>query len=129
MPIAPTRRTSPVITIVRGFLALVFITYGVVKIFGGQYYYGDWTISKATADGPGLVWAFYGFSPVYGRFIGFCELIPGILLLIPRTAMVGAMALFPVALNITMMDFTYRFPSVRYMALLYTVLLAFLLWT
>jgi hypothetical protein len=129
LPNATLRRASTPVVVVRGFLALVFITYGVVKIFGGQFYYGDWSMTKATVDGPSLVWSFYGFSPVYGRFIGFCELIPAILLLIPRTAMVGAMALFPVALNITVMDFTYRFPSVRYMALLYTVLLAFLLWT
>lgn len=123
------RRPSVFVAIVRAFLALVFIAYGVVKIFGGQFFYGDWTMSKTTVDGPSLVWAFYGYSPFYGRFIGFCELIPALLLLFPRTAMVGAMALFPVALNITVMDFAYNFPTVRYMALLYTVLLAFLLFT
>ncbi len=123
------RRPSIIVGIVRAFLAIVFIAYGVVKIFGGQFFYGDWTMSKTTVDGPSLVWAFYGYSPFYGRFIGFCELIPAILLLFPRAALVGAMALFPVALNITVMDFTYNFPEVRYMALFYTLLLAFLLFT
>lgn len=118
-----------VLTGIRIFVGLVFTVYGVVKIFGGQFYYGDWTMSKATVEGPGLVWAFYGFSPYYGRFIGFAELLPALMLFMPRTATIGAALLFPVALNITAMDFFYGFPSVKWMALLYTALLGVLLWT
>jgi len=122
-------RLNPrVLLVLRVFVGVVFVAYGIVKIFGGQFYYGDWTISKSTANGPGLVWAFYGFSPYYGRFIGFAELTPAIMLLIPRTATVGAALLFPVALNITVMDFFYGFPSVKWMALLYTTLLGVLLY-
>ncbi|MBC7897669.1 MAG: hypothetical protein H7066_19785 [Cytophagaceae bacterium] len=116
------------LTAIRIFVGLVFAVYGVVKIFGGQFYYGDWTMSKATVEGPGLVWAFYGYSPYYGRFIGFCELLPALMLFVPRTATVGAALLLPVALNITVMDFFYGFPSVKWMALLYTALLGVLLW-
>jgi uncharacterized membrane protein YphA (DoxX/SURF4 family) len=121
-------RSSRSLTVIRLFLATVFIAYGVVKLMGGQFYYGDWVIDKKTVGGPFLVWAFYGYSPMYGRFVGFTEVIPGILLLIPRTATLGAAALLLVSLNITVMDFAYGFPSVKYMALFYTVLLAILLW-
>lgn len=114
--------------LIRRFLAVVFIAYGSVKLLGGQFVYDDWTITRSSADGPFLVWAFFGYSPVYARFIALCELIPAILLLVPRTAFAGAVALFPVALNITVMDFAYGFPGVKYMVAAYTLLLAWLLW-
>jgi uncharacterized membrane protein YphA (DoxX/SURF4 family) len=121
-------RRGSILTAIRVFLAIVFISYGVVKLFGGQFYYGDWTIDKKTVGGPFLVWAFYGYSPVYARFIALAELVPGIMLLIPRLATVGAAALFAVSLNVTVMDFAFDFPDVKYAALVYTALLGVLLW-
>ena len=121
-------RWAASLTVIRVFLAITFGTYGLVKVLGGQYNYGDWVIDKKTVDGTSLVWAFYGYSPMYGRFTGLFELIPAILLLIPRTATIGAAALFAVALNVTAMDFGFHYPAVKYFALGYTVLLAVLLW-
>ncbi len=121
-------RWSIVLTIVRVGLALIFAMYGLLKVLGGQYNYGDWVIDKKTTDGTSLVWAFFGYSPFYGRLTGLFELIPAILLMIPRTATIGAAALFAVSLNITAMDFAYGYPAVKYMALLYTILLGLLLW-
>jgi len=115
------------VLVIRIFLGIVFLTYGIIKLFGGQFYYGDWTISKKTVGGTFLVWAFYGYSPAYGRFIGLCESVPALMLLFPRTALLGAAALFAVNLNITVMDFCYGFPGVRWAALMYTILLAVLL--
>jgi uncharacterized membrane protein YphA (DoxX/SURF4 family) len=121
-------RWSATLHVIRVFLAITFATYGLVKVLGGQYNYGDWVIDKKTVDGTSLVWAFYGYSPMYGRFTGLFELVPAILLLIPRTATIGAAALFAVALNVTAMDFGFHYPAVKYFALGYTVLLAVLLW-
>ena len=121
-------RWAATLHVIRVFLAITFATYGLVKVLGGQYNYGDWVIDKKTVDGTSLVWAFYGYSPVYGRFTGLFELVPAILLLIPRTATIGAAALFAVALNVTAMDFGFHYPAVKYFALGYTVLLAVLLW-
>jgi len=121
-------RWAATLAVIRVFLAITFGTYGLVKVLGGQYNYGDWVIDKKTVDGTSLVWAFYGYSPMYGRFTGLFELVPAILLLIPRTATIGAAALFAVALNVTAMDFGFHYPAVKYFALGYTVLLAVLLW-
>ena len=121
-------RQTTVLTVIRVFIGLVFLTYGLVKVLGGQFDYGPWVMDKATVDGPSLVWAFYGYSPVYGRATGLFELLPAIMILIPRTATIGAAALFAVSLNITIMDFAYHYPAVKYFALLYTTLLAGLLW-
>jgi uncharacterized membrane protein YphA (DoxX/SURF4 family) len=124
----PQTRWAGALTVIRVFLGITFATYGLVKVLGGQYNYGDWIIDKKTVDGTSLVWAFYGYSPFYGRFTGLFELIPAILLLIPRTATIGAAALFAVALNVTAMDFGFDYPAVKYFALAYTVLLGLLLW-
>jgi len=116
------------LVMIRRFLGVVFIAYGIVKLLGGQFVYDEWTITRSTANGPFLVWAFYGFSPAYARFIALCELVPGVMLLFPRTAFAGALALFPVALNITAMDFGFGFPGVKYMVTVYTAMLALLIW-
>jgi len=121
-------RWAATLRVIQVFLAITFGTYGLVKVLGGQYNYGDWVIDKKTVDGTSLVWAFYGYSPMYGRFTGLFELVPAILLLIPRTATIGAAALFAVALNVTAMDFGFHYPAVKYFALGYTVLLGVLLW-
>lgn len=126
-PLAPPR-WARTLTVIRVFLGITFATYGLVKLLGGQYNYGDWVIDKKTVDGTSLVWAFYGYSPFYGRFTGLFELVPAILLLIPRTATIGAAALFAVALNVTAMDFGFDYPAVKYFALAYTILLGVLLW-
>lgn len=123
-----SRRRSTALVLVRVVLGLIFAMYGILKVLGGQYNYGDWVIDKKTTDGTSLVWAFFGYSQFYGRLTGLFELIPAILLLIPRTATIGALALFAVSLNITAMDFAYHYPVVKYMALLYTTLLGVLLW-
>jgi hypothetical protein len=121
-------RLATVLTFVRIGLGLIFAMYGIVKVLGGQFNYGDWVLDKKTVDGTSLVWAFFGYSQFYGRLTGLFELIPAILLMIPRTATIGAAALFAVSLNITAMDFAYDYPAVKWMALLYTTLLGVLLW-
>ncbi|HEY7314830.1 MAG TPA: DoxX family membrane protein [Gemmataceae bacterium] len=106
----------------RLIVALAFITYGLVKILGGQFYHGDWVIDSRTTDPTSLVWCFFGYSPVYARLIGLGEFIPGLLLLFPRTKTLGALALLPVTLNITVMDFCFGFPAVKYTSLWLSIL-------
>ena len=108
----------------RWLVGLAFICYGLVKILGGQFYHGDWVIDSRTTDPTTIVWCFFGYSPVYARLIGLGEFVPGLMLLFPRTKTLGAAALLPVTLNITVMDFCFGFPPVKYTSLLLTVLTA-----
>ena len=48
-------RWAATLTVIRVFLAITFTTYGLVKVLGGQYNYGDWVIDKKTVDGTSLV--------------------------------------------------------------------------
>lgn len=113
-----TKTTS----LIRFFLAITFLFYGLVKVAGGQFKYDDFVLDSQTTDGPTMVWCFYGYSPVYGRLIGLAEMLPALLLLIPRTRTLGALLLLPIAANIAVMDFCFRFPEVKYFALLLTAL-------
>ncbi|HWM36155.1 MAG TPA: hypothetical protein VNS49_03415 [Streptomyces sp.] len=124
---ASSKLISRLTTVTRVLLCVVFVTYGTVKLLGGQYDYGDWVISNRTADGTSVVWAFYGYSPVYGRFTGLYEVVPALLLLSRRTATLGALGLFAVSLNVTVMDFAFDYPMVKYFALAYTLLCVFLI--
>ncbi|MGW6929953.1 hypothetical protein ACWGE0_07760 [Lentzea sp. NPDC054927] len=118
-----SKAPSKTILVIRLLMAAIFALYGCVKLFGGQFYYGDWdNLSKSTVDGTSLVWLFYGYSPFYGRITGLFELIPAVMLLFRRTTFLGAAALFVIGLNITLMDFAFDYPSVKYMAALYTIL-------
>jgi uncharacterized membrane protein YphA (DoxX/SURF4 family) len=111
----------------RVFLGVMFLIYGTVKLCGGQFYHGDFVIDSQTTDGTSLVWCFFGWSYAYTIFIGLSECAVGLLLLIPPTATLGAVALFPLTLNITVMDFCFQFPAVKYTSLLFTTLCALLL--
>jgi uncharacterized membrane protein YphA (DoxX/SURF4 family) len=116
------------LTILRVSLAGVFIVYGTAKLLGGQFIFGKaWVIDSRTTDRPTLVWSFYGYSPIYGRLIGLMELGPAILLLIPRMRLLGALALFAVSANITVMDFCFDFPPVKYISLILTAACAMLI--
>jgi hypothetical protein len=113
---------SAILFLIRLGVGGTFILYGLVKLLGGQFFFShDWVISGRTTDGPTLVWCFYGYSPVYGRLIGLAELVPGALLLLPRLRTVGALLLLPVSAHITVLDFCFDFPAVKYFSLLLTL--------
>ncbi len=109
------------LALVRLFLAITFLCYGLLKVLGGQFLYGGFLLDSRSVDGPTMVWAFYGYSPVYGRLIGVAELLAGALLLVPRTRTLGALLLLPIAANITVLDFCFDFPAVKYFALTLTL--------
>ncbi|MBX7106091.1 MAG: hypothetical protein K1X57_18565 [Gemmataceae bacterium] len=94
----------------RLFVAGVLLLYGLLKVTGGQFIPGEFTFDSRTDSLVTLVWHFYGYSPVYHRFLGVAECVPGLLLLWPRTATLGALMALPVALNIAVMDWCFGFP-------------------
>src|SRR5262245_48822517 len=111
-----------ILLLCRLVVGVAFVTYGAVKLLGGQFHHGDFVIDSRATDGTWLVWCFFGYSRPYAWFVGLCELVPGLLLLFPRTKALGALALLAVSLNFTVLDFCFDFPPVKYTALLLTVL-------
>lgn len=91
-------RRNPVLqrlaVISRILLALAFIPTSLVKILGQRF-------TVMPVDTPlGFFFEAMYRSGDYWRFIGVGQLLAGILILIPRTATLGAVLFFPIVLNI-----------------------------
>jgi uncharacterized membrane protein YphA (DoxX/SURF4 family) len=54
-----------------------------------------------------LMWAFYGYSKAYAIIIGIFEIIGGLLLLINRTRIAGAIILTTILFNVILQDIFY----------------------
>ena len=94
---------------VRVILAAVFILYGVMKLLGLQLSTGDLSNMRFGEASPMLVtWHFFSLSPLYHHAIGVAQIITGLLLIVPRTAPVGALCFFVIILNIVLINFGYN---------------------
>ena len=96
------------ILFVRGFLALVFIVYGTLKLLGLQLATGDLSNLRFGEASPMIVtWHFFSLSPLYHHAIGAAQIVTGVLLIIPRTAAVGALCFLVIIVNIVLINFGY----------------------
>jgi hypothetical protein len=128
-------RSDTLVRAMRWIVSLVVLAYGLLKlgILGQPQFVYDWdeiTFRRGDPHAFTMIWHFYGYSRAYGTFIALCEIIPAVLMLLPRTATVGALGVFVVMLNVTVMDWTFGMP--RPATLLATGLWlgsAVLLWT
>jgi uncharacterized membrane protein YphA (DoxX/SURF4 family) len=94
---------------IRIILAAVFILYGVMKLLGLQLSTGDLSDMRFREASPMLVtWHFFSLSPLYHHAIGVAQIITGLLLIVPRTAPVGALCFFVIILNIVLINFGYN---------------------
>jgi hypothetical protein len=95
------------ITVVRYTLGLAILTYGISKLFNFQFQVSAWTYDHPLirTSGSMLTWAFLGYEPWFQFVLGVFETIPGLLLLTRRTWRLGALLLFPVLLNVVLINF------------------------
>jgi len=93
-------------TLARLMLAIGMMPYGVSKLFDLQFQVGAWNYARPLGELPGtlLTWAFLGYSPVFQFLMGVFETAPAILLLFARTRRLGALLMFPVLLNVWMIN-------------------------
>ncbi len=80
--------------IVRALLALAFVPSGLVKILGKPF------TTLPTSDPVGYFFAGFFSAGGYYRFIGVAQWLAAGLLLMPRTATVGALVSLPIIVNI-----------------------------
>ncbi|MFA0965031.1 DoxX family protein [Roseivirga sp. BDSF3-8] len=84
-------------------IAMGFIPSGLVKIFGERF--TDLSVNHPMGN---YLQAVYD-TGYYYTFIGIVQVVAAILLLIPRTALLGAVIYFPVILNIFFLTISTRF--------------------
>lgn len=98
--------------IVRFYVGLMLINYGMVKIFKLQFPYPYlYRLLQPYGDSSpmGLAWTFLGFSKGYNYFMGFAEVAAG-LLLFRRTMTFGALLTMMTAANVMAINYFYDVP-------------------
>jgi len=105
----------------RIMLALGFVPSGFVKI-------NDERFTALATEHPmgGYLETFY-FTGFYYTFVGVMQITGAILLLIPRTATVGALIYFPIILNICLLSIAVRFEGSLFTAPLMVIACLYLL--
>jgi len=93
-------------TIARWSAAAIAILYGFAKLNGSQFTILDSELDKpmGSVSGFWLTWYWFGYSKVYGSVIALTQIGGGLLLTTRRWALIGALVLLPVAVNIVLID-------------------------
>ena len=103
-------------------LALGFIPSGIVKVMGERF-------TALPSNHPlGHYFDALHLTGYYYTFIGVSQLITALLLLIPRTALLGAIFYFPIILNICVLTYAVRFEGTRIATLMLLANLFLLVW-
>ena len=104
----------------RILLALGFIPSGLTKLLGNRF-------TSLSVDTPiGFFFEALYRTGFYWKFLGLCQLTAVLLLLIPRTATIGALVYFPLILNIFVITVSLGFsgtPVITGLMLLATIYL------
>lgn len=104
-------------------LAASFLPSGYVKIMGERF------ASGLPSNNPlGHYFDALQLTGYYYTFIGVAQIIIAILLLIPRTALLGAVMYFPIIVNICVLTYATRFAGTRIVTMMVLASLFLLIW-
>jgi hypothetical protein len=95
----------------RFVVADALLLYGICKVFPIQFgTIGPHALMATYGETAPevLLWNFMAASPVYGFIAGALEVIGGLLLLFPRTTLLGALLSFGVMANVVVLNFCYH---------------------
>lgn len=106
----------------RIILALSFVPSGYIKLIGERF-----TALPATHP-LGQYFEALHHTGFYFNFVGLGQLLTALLLIIPRTALLGALAYFPVILNICVLAYATRFEGTRITTLMLLANVYLLCW-
>jgi hypothetical protein len=102
----PSRIGTAVMTFARIFLGVAMMPYAINKIFDYQFQVSAWLYAQQLNNVPGrmLTWAMMGYAPHFQVLLGLLEFIPAVLLFLARTRRLGALLMFPVVLNVFLIN-------------------------
>jgi len=104
-------------------LAASFIPSGYLKIVGERFAAG------LPSNNPlGHYFDALYLTGYYYTFIGIVQIITAILLLIPRTSLLGALMYFPIIVNICVLTYATRFDGTRGVTMMVLACLFLLIW-
>jgi uncharacterized membrane protein YphA (DoxX/SURF4 family) len=109
-------------TLTRVLLAVGFLPSGLTKVLGNRF-------TRLGLDTPvGFFFEALYRTGYYWRFIGLCQLAAAALLLLPRTATLGALLYFPIILNIFIITVSMNFTGTPVITGLMLLANLYLLW-
>ncbi len=104
-------------------LAASFVPAGFVKIMGERFAAG------LPPNNPlGHYFDALQLTGYYYTFIGIAQILTAILLLIPRTSLLGALMYFPTIINICVLTYATRFEGTRIVTMMVLASLFLLIW-
>jgi len=115
---------------IRSILGAAVLPYGVSKLLTLQFQVPAFQYTRPLGEVPGtyLTWAFLGYASWLQILLGFAETIPAFLLFFRRTQRLGAVLLFPVLLNVVLVNFALGlWPATRIISLALLMLCTYLL--
>jgi hypothetical protein len=89
------------------------LTYGFAKVFPLQMptvFLSRLLEPYGNFSPMGVIWYSIGAAPGYERFIGSAEVLGGVFLVVPQTALLGALVTFAVTTGVFMVNMTYDVP-------------------
>jgi hypothetical protein len=97
----------------RWIAAVLLILYACAKLTGSQFAPLDSQIARPMRDVSGywLTWYYFSYSATYGTIIGLIQLAGGVLLAFRRTALLAALMLVPVVVNILLIDIFFHYTA------------------
>lgn len=112
------------------YLSLTLLIYGLNKVFNYQFFFPEpntlfTPVGQLSPDI--LFWSSMGTSHSYSIFAGLIEVIPALLLLFPKTRMLGAFIGLGVLINVMMLNIGFDIDVklfTAFLILLYLILLA-----
>ncbi len=95
---------------VRLWVALSLINAGVSKLLDTQFNLPEYVKDTPIIDLQGfhLTWYYFGYSQGFQNVVGLSQILGSLLLLSRKTRLLGAVVLFPVVLNILMVNIFFQ---------------------
>ncbi|MBB6142143.1 hypothetical protein HNQ77_000081 [Silvibacterium bohemicum] len=93
----------------RYICAVLLCFYGVSKLTGHQLVVPSWVAQKpiGSLDGYTLTWYYFGYSHTYKYILGAIQVICAALLLFRKTALLAALMMVPMMINILLINIFY----------------------
>jgi hypothetical protein len=91
--------------------AYLILTYGTRKLIGGGQFASAAALGNkpiGSLSGFELTWFYYGYSHAYSTILGLTQILAGVLLLFPKSALLGAAILAPLMANILLINFFFH---------------------
>jgi hypothetical protein len=105
--------------------------YGITKLTGHQLVVPEWVAQKpiGSLDGYTLTWYYFGYSHAYKYILGIIQVSSATLLLFRKTALLAAIVMLPIMVNIVLINIFYVIgPGAEILAIFISTSLLLLLW-